>query len=102
MPHQLSAPATAVVGLLGSDVCPPNENAHQLRAIWLAPAQTYASLATLPEGAARAAPRAPPACRLHARVRRRGSRLDGANGGPDLGRQLWRHLRYLMCRAGVS
>jgi hypothetical protein len=36
----------------------PNEYAHQLRAIVPAPAQSYASLAALTEGAARAAPRA--------------------------------------------
>jgi len=35
----------------------------------VAPAQTYDSLAALTEGAAREEPRAPPACRLHARVR---------------------------------
>jgi hypothetical protein len=34
-----------------------------------APAQTYVSLAASSEGAARAEPRAHPACRLHARVR---------------------------------
>jgi hypothetical protein len=46
----------------------------------LAPTQTYDSLSALTEGAARAAPRAPPARRLHARVRRRagGSRLVAA------------------------
>jgi hypothetical protein len=49
----------------------PNENAHQLRAIVPAPAQTDASLAAPSEGAARAEPRAHPARRLHARVRRR-------------------------------
>jgi hypothetical protein len=52
-------------------VHPSNENAHQLRAIMLAPAQTFASLVALTEGAARAAPRAGPARRLHARVRPR-------------------------------
>jgi len=37
----------------------------------LAPTQTFASLAAPPEDAARAEPRALPACRLHARVRQR-------------------------------
>jgi hypothetical protein len=57
----------------------PNENAHQLRAIMVAPAQTYVSLAAPPEGAARAAPRATPARRLHARVRRQPSDVLGSN-----------------------
>jgi hypothetical protein len=35
-----------------------------------APAQTYASFEAPPEGAARTEFRAPPACRLHARVSR--------------------------------
>jgi hypothetical protein len=42
----------------------------------LAPAQTYASLAALAEGAARAELRAPPACRLHARVRQQAARTS--------------------------
>ena len=45
--------------------------AHQLQALEPAPAQTYASLAAPSAGAARTEFRAPPACRLHARVRRR-------------------------------
>jgi hypothetical protein len=45
----------------------PNKNAHQLRALEPAPAQTCASLAAPLEGAARPAARAHSARRLHAR-----------------------------------
>jgi hypothetical protein len=49
---------------------PPNENAHQLRAIVPAPTRTYVSLAAPSEGAARTEAGAHSARRLHARVRR--------------------------------
>jgi hypothetical protein len=55
---------------------PSNDNAHQLRAIRHAPAQTYASLAAPSEGAARAEFRAGPPRRLHARVRQRLSEIS--------------------------
>ena len=50
------------------------------------PAQTYASLAALTEGAARAEIGAPPARRLHARVRRQPAHLaSSSHEGFELG-----------------
>ena len=60
--------------MVGSALTPwdrPNDLRISCGAIMRAPTQTYASLAAPPKCATRAEPRAFPARRLHARVRRR-------------------------------